>query len=163
MVTGWLDQIGLGPDYAEAQIDEALRHADLRTSRPADLAERVAGLIADGHIVMWFQGRMEYGPRALGQRSVLARPDRVDLRDRLNLVLKQRVWYQPFCPTMLESEASRLLADYDGKPNRHMTMAYMVASSSGARSPGSPASMARAGHRWSPTRVPLVSAACFAR
>jgi carbamoyltransferase len=127
MVAGSLDQIGLGPDYAEGQIDEALRHADLRTSRPADLAERVAGIIADGHIVLWFQGRMEYGPRALGQRSVLARPDRVDLRDRLNLVLKQRVWYQPFCPTMLESEASRLLADYDGKPNRHMTMAYMVA------------------------------------
>ena len=54
---------------------------------------------------MWFQGRMEYGPRALGHRSVLARPDRIELRDRLNLVLKRRVWYQPFCPSMLESEA----------------------------------------------------------
>jgi len=127
MPAGSLDEIGLGPGYADDRIDEALRDARLQTSRPSDLAERVADLIADGHIVMWFQGRMEYGPRALGQRSVLARADRVDLRDRLNLVLKQRLWYQPFCPTMLESEAARLLADYDGRPNRHMTMAYMVA------------------------------------
>ncbi len=70
---------------------------------------------------------MEYGPRALGHRSVLARPDRVELRDRLNLVLKRRVWYQPFCPSMLESEASRLLADWTGGRNRAMTMAYQVA------------------------------------
>jgi carbamoyltransferase len=57
---------------------------------------------------------------------VIARPDRVDLRDRLNLVLKQRVWYQPVCPSMLESEAARLLDDFRGAPNRHMTMAYVV-------------------------------------
>ena len=76
---------------------------------------------------MWFQGAMEYGPRALGHRSVLARPDRADLRDRLNLVLKRRVWYQPFCPSMLESEASRVLTDWTGGRNRAMTMAYKVA------------------------------------
>jgi carbamoyltransferase len=86
----------------------------------------VAELLAAGKVVMWFQGRMEYGPRALGHRSVLARPDRADLRDRLNLVLKRRVWYQPFCPSMLESEAKRLLADWCGGPNRAMTMAYEV-------------------------------------
>ena len=51
---------------------------------------------------------MEYGPRALGHRSVLARPDLVGVRDRLNLVLKRRVWYQPFCPSMLESEGPRI-------------------------------------------------------
>ena len=61
---------------------------------------------------------MEYGPRALGHRSVLARPDRPALRDRLNLVLKRRVWYQPFCPSMLESEGPRLLADWTGSRNR---------------------------------------------
>ena len=71
-------------------------------------------MLEEGRIVMWFQGRMEYGPRALGHRSVLARPDRLDLRDRLNLVLKRRVWYQPFCPSMLESEAPRVLADWTG-------------------------------------------------
>jgi carbamoyltransferase len=71
---------------------------------------------------------MEYGPRALGHRSVLARPDRPELRDRLNLALKRRVWYQPFCPSMLESEAPRVLADWTGPRNRSMTMAYEVAS-----------------------------------
>jgi carbamoyltransferase len=75
---------------------------------------------------MWFQGRMEYGPRALGNRSVLARPDRPDLRDRLNLALKRRVWYQPFCPSMLDSEAPRVLADWTDCSNRWMTMAYEV-------------------------------------
>ena len=90
------------------------------------LPARVADLLADGQIVMWFQGRMEYGPRALGHRSVLARPDRPDLRDRLNLVLKRRVWYQPFCPSMLDSEAPRLLADWTAARNRAMTMAYAV-------------------------------------
>jgi carbamoyltransferase len=70
---------------------------------------------------------MEYGPRALGQRSVLARPDLPRLRDRLNLVLKRRVWYQPFCPSMLESEAATVLSDWTGGRNRSMTMAYQVA------------------------------------
>jgi carbamoyltransferase len=119
--------VGLGPEYSDDEIKEALVAAGLTADRPPDLPDRVADLIAAGRIVMWFRGRMEYGPRALGFRSVLARPDRADLRDRLNLVLKQRVWYQPFCPSMLESEAPMLLADYDGRPNRHMTMAYMVA------------------------------------
>jgi carbamoyltransferase len=93
---------------------------------PDDLPGRVADLLQAGKVVMWFQGGMEYGPRALGHRSVLARPDRIDVRDRLNLVLKRRVWYQPFCPSMLESEAPRLLADWDGPRNRAMTMAYGV-------------------------------------
>src|SRR5207344_1169595 len=99
----------------------------LTSVQPPDLEEKTAGLLAEGRIVLWFQGRMEYGPRALGHRSVLARPDRTDLRDRLNLALKQRVWYQPFCPSMLESEASRVLVDYSGGSNPHMTMAYVVA------------------------------------
>ena len=49
------------------------------------------------------------------------------LRDRLNLVLKRRVWYQPFCPSLLESDARAALSDFTGPPNRHMTMAYLVA------------------------------------
>jgi carbamoyltransferase len=123
-----LPEIALGPEYPDAAMLSALERATLPAVRPPDLEGRVAQLIVDGNIVMWFQGRMEYGPRALGNRSVLARPDRQSLRDRLNVVLKQRVWYQPFCPTMLESEAPRLLVDYTGSPNRHMTMAYVVAS-----------------------------------
>lgn len=120
------NNLGFGPAFADDETAAALARALLTPSRPHDLPAHVAMLVAAGKIVLWFQGRMELGPRALGHRSVLARPDRADIRDRLNLVLKQRVWYQPFCPSMLESEAHRVLADYCGAPNPHMTMAYIV-------------------------------------
>ncbi len=121
-----LDRLDLGPAYDATEIESRLVAAGLRAARAADLPCRVTELLAGGLVVMWFQGGMEYGPRALGQRSVVARPDRVDLRDRLNLVLKRRVWYQPFCPSLLDRDAARLLADWTGGRNRAMTMAYKV-------------------------------------
>jgi carbamoyltransferase len=121
-----LSHLDLGPSYPTPAIAAALRAAGFRVDPVDNLAARVGGALAEGQIVMWFQGRMEYGPRALGNRSVLARPDRPDLRDRLNLVLKRRVWYQPFCPSMLDSEGPRVLADWTASSNRSMTMAYAV-------------------------------------
>jgi carbamoyltransferase len=121
-----LDRLDLGPAYDRAALESSLRAAGLPLTCVPNLPCRVADLLADGLVVMWFQGGMEYGPRALGHRSVLARPDRADLRDRLNLVLKRRVWYQPFCPSMLESEAARLLDDWTGGRNWAMTLAYKV-------------------------------------
>jgi len=131
-----LSRLDLGPAYDRSVIETSLRAAHLPAPGAGDLPCRVAELLAGGRIVMWFQGAMEYGPRALGHRSVLARPDRLDLRDRLNLALKRRVWYQPFCPSMLESEAPRLLADWTGGRNRSMTMAYKVAGEYRARLAG---------------------------
>jgi carbamoyltransferase len=122
-----LSRLDLGPAFDRAAIEASLRAAGLPLTCGGNLACRVAELLDCGAIVMWFQGAMEYGPRALGCRSVLARPDRVDLRDRLNLVLKRRVWYQPFCPSILETDAARVLADWTGGRNRAMTMAYKVA------------------------------------
>ena len=121
-----LDDLGLGPRYDAEAIATAVRDAGLMAAAVDDLPSRVADLLEAGRIVLWFDGGMEDGPRALGHRSVLARPDRVALRDRLNLVLKRRVWYQPFCPSLLESEGPRLLADWTGARNRAMTMAYEV-------------------------------------
>jgi carbamoyltransferase len=118
--------IDLGPDFSEQEAGVALNEAGLVTTQPSNLVQQVARLIAEGRVVLWCHGRMEYGPRALGHRSILARPDRVEIRDRLNLVLKQRVWYQPFCPSMLESDARRVLSDYEGPPNPHMTMGFMT-------------------------------------
>lgn len=122
-----MDGLALGPEYSDAEIEDALKTAGLLYVRCLDIAATLSVHLAAGDVAMWFQGRMEYGPRALGQRSVLARADRPDLRDRLNLVLKRRVWYQPFCPSLLESDARRLLSDFSGRANRHMTMAYQVA------------------------------------
>jgi carbamoyltransferase len=131
-----LSHLDLGPAYDRSVIESSLGAAGLPAPCVGNLPGRVAELLADGRIVTWFQGAMEYGPRALGHRSVLARPDRLDLRDRLNLALKRRVWYQPFCPSMLESEAPRLLADWTGGRNRSMTMAYKVAEAHRARLAG---------------------------
>ena len=122
-----LSELGLGPEYAPTHLAATLEARGLHAVRYDDLVERVADLIARDAIVLWFQGRMEYGPRSLGRRSVLARPDSRMVRDRLNLVLKRRVWYQPFCPSLLEGDAARVFSDWSPSANSHMTMAYMVA------------------------------------
>jgi carbamoyltransferase len=123
-----LDSLALGPCFSAEAIQDAARAAGVTLHAPVDLAVDVADRLAADQIVCWFQGRMEYGPRALGQRSVLARPDRLEIKDRLNLVMKRRVWYQPFCPSVLETEAPRLFADWtnDAARCRHMTMAFSV-------------------------------------
>lgn len=122
-----LPDLDLGHGYSTSDMRAALNAASVPFDEVPDVAARVADLLADEKVVMWFQGRMEYGPRALGHRSVLARPDRPSLRDRLNLVLKRRVWYQPFCPSMLESEGRHLFSDWTGVRNRFMTMAFELA------------------------------------
>lgn len=121
-----LDDLFLGPAYNAEQMEKALAGARLNFRRSADIALDAAQRIAQGAIVLWFQGRMEVGPRALGARSVLALPDSEKLKNELNLRLKRRAWYQPFCPTMLEEDAGSLLEDYGGRPDRFMTMAYKV-------------------------------------
>ena len=94
----------------------------------ANAAETAARLILDGEIILWFQGRMEIGPRSLGHRSILARPDDHKIKDRLNLLLKKRVWYQPFCPSMLAEDAPALLHAEGGSlaDNPFMTMGFQV-------------------------------------
>lgn len=121
-----LQGLALGPAYDAAEIRTAIERPALWRREPPSLVDEVADRLVAGEIVMWFQGRMEYGPRALGCRSVLARPDSPQLRDHLNLVLKRRVWYQPFCPSLIESDAVTLFADWKGRPDRFMTMAYAV-------------------------------------
>ena len=124
-----LENAYLGPGFTTAQIDAAIDRAGLRggshevrtvTNAPAETAK----LLAAGEILMWFQGRMEIGPRALGCRSILARPDSAGIKDILNLKLKRRVWYQPFCPSMLDEDAAEILEGYDGRPEPYMTGAY---------------------------------------
>jgi carbamoyltransferase len=89
---------------------------------------KAAELILRGEVIAWFRGRMEAGPRALGNRSILARPDDRKIKDRLNLLLKKRVWYQPFCPSILAEDAAALLHldGQDIRANPFMTMAFRV-------------------------------------
>jgi carbamoyltransferase len=123
-----VDPRTLGAGHSRDEMIAAVSPRGLAVTEPADLAAAVADRLAAGQIVCWFQGGMEYGPRALGQRSIIARPDSLAVKDRLNLILKRRIWYQPFCPSVLASEAPRLFDDWRPGPNssRAMTMAYMT-------------------------------------
>jgi carbamoyltransferase len=89
-----------------------------------ELVERTAREIADGKIVGWFQGRMEFGPRALGGRSILADPRRADMKEILNRRIKYREPFRPFCPSIL-SECSGDYFDID-YPSPFMVMAYRI-------------------------------------
>jgi len=86
--------------------------------------EIVAGLIYRGEIGAIYQGRMEWGPRALGNRSILANPCSAATRDRLNSVVKHRPLFQPFCPTIMDDEKDRLFER--AYLNRHMTCAFRM-------------------------------------
>ncbi len=123
-----VDPRRIGAAYALDTVRAALAAQGLDAYQPVDLIDDVADRLAAGGIICWFQGGMEYGPRALGQRSIIARPDSPGVKDRLNLILKRRIWYQPFCPSILASEAPRLFDDWRPGPNssRVMTMAYMT-------------------------------------
>ncbi len=94
----------LGPGFTTDECAAALRAAGLKFEALPDdeLLPRVARLLADGAIIGWFQGRMEFGPRALGNRSFIADPRRHDMRDLLNHKVKLREWFRPLAPSMKE-------------------------------------------------------------
>jgi carbamoyltransferase len=91
----------LGPGYDEPALEKAFALAGVKPTRPDDIHEAVAERLARGRIVGWFQGRMEYGPRALGARSILADPRGADTKDRLNARVKRREPFRPFAPAVL--------------------------------------------------------------
>jgi carbamoyltransferase len=97
-----------GPQYSEEACRDALEAAGLVVERfdEASLCEKVAGELAAGRLVFWFQGRMEWGPRALGNRSLLADPRREDMRALINMKVKLREPFRPFAPSVLEERAS---------------------------------------------------------
>ena len=124
-----LSDLYLGPGFSRNEIHEALEGRGLSFRPVEDVAGTAARLICEGEIVLWFQGRMEYAPRALGNRSILARPDDRQIKDQLNILQKKRVWYQPFCPSILYEDLP-LLVHTDGREdvddNRFMTTAFRV-------------------------------------
>lgn len=91
----------LGPQYGQERVVAALQAFGLPVDRRADIATEAAELIAGGAVVCWFQGRLEFGPRALGARSILADPRSPEIKDRLN-VMKGRQWWRPLGPSILE-------------------------------------------------------------
>jgi carbamoyltransferase len=93
----------LGPEFSDSRIQSALKTAGLeyRILDRNALLEQTAEQIAAGNVVGWFQGRMEWGPRALGNRSIVAHPGLPNMKDVLNARIKHREWFRPFAPSIL--------------------------------------------------------------
>jgi carbamoyltransferase len=98
----------LGPSYAQAEIEQRLTAAGARfeTVSDADVIERTAASLAGGEAVGWMQGRMEYGPRALGARSILGDPRSPSMQKTLNLKVKYRESFRPFAPAVLREDVA---------------------------------------------------------
>ncbi|HNW44495.1 MAG TPA: carbamoyltransferase N-terminal domain-containing protein [Elusimicrobiales bacterium] len=97
----------LGPEFSQREIERALNSAGLPAPRLSDgeLFERTAGLLAAGRVTGWFQGRMEFGPRALGNRSILGDPRNPEMPRLLNDRVKHREPFRPYAPAVLEEKA----------------------------------------------------------
>jgi carbamoyltransferase len=116
----------LGPSFDNADIERLLEsqagELTVRGSRVeqlsdrAALCERTAKAVADGRVVGWFQGRMEWGPRALGNRSIVCDPRRADMKEILNQKIKRRESFRPFAPSILRSDVAEWFETDDDVP-----------------------------------------------
>ena len=121
-----------GTEYTDPQTfrelkvedDEQWNYSSRECTNEADLCRAVAELIADGKVIGWFQGRMEWGSRALGNRSILADPRRADMRDLINTKIKFREKFRPFAPSILEEELDNYFVN--AAPDPFMQQVYPV-------------------------------------
>jgi carbamoyltransferase len=121
-----MDHAYWGPAFGAADIAQLLaaHRSDLSTanctveeiSDEAALCQRTAAAIANGQVVGWFQGRMEWGPRALGNRSILCDPRRADMKALLNAKIKRRESFRPFAPSVLEEAVPEWFEEDDAVP-----------------------------------------------
>ncbi len=119
----------LGNAFTQDETEQAVKAAgglDYEVETPMENAAHAAELLAKNNYLLWFQGRMEYGPRALGDRSIIARADSEEVKEKLNLYVKKREWYQPFAPSMLEEDTPKIIEFDDKGYDHYMTMGYMV-------------------------------------
>jgi carbamoyltransferase len=98
-----------GPCFDDKTIEGALRTYKLRYTRLPDPASSAADLLSQGKILGWFQGRMEFGPRALGSRSILADPRDPEMNTKVNNAVKFREWWRPFAPSFKKEAAAEYL------------------------------------------------------
>jgi carbamoyltransferase len=122
----FMDHAYLGPEFTPSACRDALEQGGVQYQKPSrvELIDKTAEALADGKIVGWFQGRMEFGPRALGNRSIITDPRRKDMQDILNARIKHREPFRPFAPSILEEATS----DYfeQSHPSPFMTLTYRV-------------------------------------
>jgi carbamoyltransferase len=118
-----MDHAYWGPDYSDEEIEKFLKWAKVPYRKLANVAEETANILARDRIIGWFQGRMEFGPRALGSRSILASPINASMQARLNEV-KDREDFRPVAPAVLEEDAAEWFAG--AGPSPFMLFVYDV-------------------------------------
>jgi carbamoyltransferase len=130
-----LKHVYLGPSFSTDECIAACREHPQRPSwvRLDDAPSRGAEILAEGQPLAWFQGRMEFGPRALGNRSILGNPSHPGMAERINAQIKYRERWRPFCPSMLDTVAPDILQS--DHPAHYMTIAFDVAPAWRARIP----------------------------
>jgi carbamoyltransferase len=106
----------LGHEFRNDEIEKVLKVYKLPYSRVVNAATAAAQLLAQNRLVGWFQGRMEFGPRALGNRSILSDPRQTENRDRVNEAVKFRESWRPFAPSVLEEKAHLYFQDFKSSP-----------------------------------------------
>jgi carbamoyltransferase len=116
----------LGPEFSDARVESSLSAAGVKYRKldRGPLLDTVTERIAGGDIVGWFQGRMEWGPRALGNRSILAHPGLPNMKDVLNARVKRREWFRPFAPSILEDRQAEFF-EHD-HPSPFMLHVYKI-------------------------------------
>jgi carbamoyltransferase len=123
----------LGPEYSPEQIEAVLKKRGVAYERCASVTDTAADLLARGEVVSWFQGRMEFGPRALGNRSILGNPASRGTADMINAQIKYRERWRPFCPSLLDTVAPDVLQT--NHPSPYMTFTFDCAEHWKARIP----------------------------
>ena len=115
-----------GPEFANGRIESVVKGSGLqyRELSNSELTWAAAQAIADGNIVGWFQGRMEFGPRALGNRSIVVDPRRAEMKDILNARIKKREPFRPFAPSILEERVGEYFEQTHPSPT--MLMVHQV-------------------------------------
>ena len=123
-----LPHLNLGPEAEPEDEFQALRglNRDLYCIEEHPEPKRIADLLVDGHILARCVGRMEFGQRALGNRSILADPMRLESKERINAAIKNRDFWMPFAPVVLDSFADRYLINPKGIQSPHMTIAFQT-------------------------------------
>jgi len=111
----------LGKEYTDAEIEETLNKYRLSFTRIENIEEDAASELANNKIIGWFQGRDEFGPRALGNRSIISNPGTAEMKDKVNEVVKYREGWRPFAPSMLKEEATKVLKNIKHSPYMILT------------------------------------------
>ncbi|HDK25834.1 MAG TPA: carbamoyl transferase [Candidatus Atribacteria bacterium] len=120
-----LDNVYFGQEYSNEEIEDALNKAGLKAKYSNNVEQAVAQFVKDKKVVGWFNGKMEYGPRALGNRSILADPTDASINIWLNKRLK-RTEFMPFAPSILDTAASEFYINYEKAkyPAKFMTITF---------------------------------------